>query len=220
MSRAGRFSVESTSTFADRLSTGGGSEFDNLSDMSEEHDFEDEPQYSSESSFDEGAMSPAVLAEKDESHRLGDEKRMQLDLSKHQELLIDSQKMNQSLKRCLDWTEELIKDGQKALAYKVQASDVKLGGRVLSTEEDLDMGPERERKALLSPWSPSHRDPDLLERASPTGSERADWDSGVDLEGLKLAEAELHDTSLLGPPLGGVSPRSSQVGVDVEEETY
>ncbi|AEO67815.1 uncharacterized protein THITE_2116915 [Thermothielavioides terrestris NRRL 8126] len=67
--------------------------------------------------------------------RRRDERRLQLDLSKHQQLLIDSQKINQSLKRCLGWTEELIKDGMRALAYQVRVSDVKLGGRVLAPEE-------------------------------------------------------------------------------------
>ncbi|KAK4124263.1 hypothetical protein N657DRAFT_644475 [Parathielavia appendiculata] len=67
--------------------------------------------------------------------RRRDERRLQLDLSKHQQLLVDSQKINQSLKRCLGWTEELIKEGKRALAYQVRVSDVELGGRVLAPEE-------------------------------------------------------------------------------------
>ena len=58
-----------------------------------------------------------------------------LDLSKHQQLLVDSQMMNQSIRRCLGWTEELIKEGKKALEYQVRVSDVELGGRVLVHEE-------------------------------------------------------------------------------------
>jgi len=64
-----------------------------------------------------------------------DERRLQLDLTRHQQLLITSQKINQSIRRCLNWTEELIKEGQRALAYKVNVSDVSLGGRVLAPEE-------------------------------------------------------------------------------------
>jgi hypothetical protein len=62
-----------------------------------------------------------------------DEKRLMADLSRHRELLVASQKMNESLKRCLNWTDELIKEGKRALHYTVCVSDV--GGRVLSPEE-------------------------------------------------------------------------------------
>ncbi len=81
-----------------------------------------------------GERSPRANALRQEKRR-GDERRLQLDLSKHQQLLVDSQKINQSLKRCLGWTEELIKEGKRALAYHVRPSDVELGGRVLAPEE-------------------------------------------------------------------------------------
>jgi hypothetical protein len=84
---------------------------------------------------DEGTLSPNSLAQHDARHRATDEKRFMLDLAKHQELLIDSQKMNQSLKRCLGWTEELIKEARKALEYQVRVSDVEIGGRVLAPDE-------------------------------------------------------------------------------------
>jgi hypothetical protein len=44
--------------------------------------------------------------------------------------------MNQSLKRCMYATEEMIKDGRRALEYHVNVSDVKLGGRVLTGHEE------------------------------------------------------------------------------------
>lgn len=107
-----------------------------LSDMSEEESETDSELDSSESeSLDDGSLSPGAMAESDLRHRKKDEKRLQLDLSKHQQLLIDSQKMNQSLKRCLGWTEELISEGRKALEYHVRVSDVELGGRVLAPDE-------------------------------------------------------------------------------------
>lgn len=80
-------------------------------------------------------LSPDAAALHDMKHRRRDEKRLQLDLSKHQQLLVDSQKINQSLKRCLGWTEELIREGKRALEYQVRVSDVSLGGRVLAPEE-------------------------------------------------------------------------------------
>ncbi|KAK2767742.1 hypothetical protein FQN54_003900 [Arachnomyces sp. PD_36] len=89
-----------------------------------------------DSSFaDDDTLSPGSVAEHDARHRIRDEKRFFLDLAKHQELLVDSQKMNQSIKRCLSWTEELLRDGKRALAYKVHVSDVEIGGRVLSSDD-------------------------------------------------------------------------------------
>jgi len=65
----------------------------------EDSDFSDDDEDS-----EEGSLSPRAMAESDARHRKRDEQRLQLDLTKHQQLLIDSQKMNQSLKRCLGWT--------------------------------------------------------------------------------------------------------------------
>lgn len=104
-----------------------------------------------DSIIDEAIMSPGSLAEHDAKHRANDEKRVMLDLAKHQEVLGDSQKMNQSLKRCLGWTEELIKEGQRALEYNVHVQDVELGGRVLSPEEMGEVG--EVGRGLLSPSS-------------------------------------------------------------------
>ena len=92
-------------------------------------------------------LSPEAQAEFDLRHRARDERRLQLDLTKHQQILIDSQKMNQSIRRCMAWTDDLIVEGKKALEYQVRVSDVQLGGRVLSAEEET---PET-RKGLLSP---------------------------------------------------------------------
>lgn len=95
----------------------------------EEEDFEDDDFDSedySEDSDDEGG----------EGEKEMDAKRLRLDLSKHREILVDSQKLNQSIKRCVGFTEELISQGKRALEYRVRVSDVKLGGRVLSEDED------------------------------------------------------------------------------------
>ena len=97
---------------------------DLLSDQSESETSESEPGDDSSSAENDDAR-----------HRERDERRLQLDLSKHQRLLIDSQKMNQSLKKCLGWTEELIKEGKKALDFKVRVSDIQFGGRVLLVDD-------------------------------------------------------------------------------------
>ena len=107
-------------------------------------------EYSDEDSVpDEGVLSPDSLAEHDAKHRTHDEERFMSDLARHQELLVDSQKLNQSLKRCLGWTEELIKEGQRALEYSVHVQDIELGGRVLSPEELGEVG--ESGRNLLSP---------------------------------------------------------------------
>jgi hypothetical protein len=72
----------------------------------------------------------------DGKHAEADEKRLTLDLSKHQALLDASSKMNKSLRGCLLITDQLIKEGKKALEYKVRASDVRIGGRILRDEDE------------------------------------------------------------------------------------
>jgi hypothetical protein len=210
MSRAGRFTADTASATLDSSPLIGTSHLGELSDMSEEEDGpqmedpteeEDDPE-SSDTSFDEGQLSPSAQLERDGLHRIGDEKRLQLDLSKHRDLLLDSQRMNQSLKRCMNWTEQLIKDGQKALQYQVRPSDVKLGGRVLIAEDDHDDTTQAgESRGLLSPWSPLHRateEMDVLD--SPffaNAMERiVDRDSGVDLDDVN----SIASTAPLGSP--------------------
>ncbi|KAF1913663.1 hypothetical protein BDU57DRAFT_318339 [Ampelomyces quisqualis] len=210
MSRAGRITADATEGL-DSSPLLGSSHIGDLSDMSEEEEgdemqkLEEEAPDSSDESFDEAQLSPSAQLERDEVHRFGDEKRLQLDISKHRDLLLDSQKMNQSLKRCMNWTEQLIKDGQKALEYQVRPSDVKLGGRVLVVEDDHDTQAE-ESKSLLSPWSPLHRATDDIEALdSPffaNAMERiVDRDSGVDVDGLGALDQETPETpTSLGSP--------------------
>lgn len=123
-----------------------------LADLSDDDAFmsaeegEDEPdsledtESSGTDSTPDGEPSEADAA-KAASRQSRDEKRLKLDLAKHHELLVDSQKINQSLKRCLNWTEVLIKEGQKALEYKVRVSDLEFGGNILAPvggDEDED----------------------------------------------------------------------------------
>jgi hypothetical protein len=125
------------------------SDFDGESDLSD-HDDED----SSILSNDSGSVaSPSAHSRQ----RARDEKRLMQDLSRHQQLLIDSQRLSQSIKRCLTCTDDLIREGNKALDYRVGIGDVKLGGRVLNDDELDERGlvsgvEEMEaRQGLLSP---------------------------------------------------------------------
>lgn len=143
LTRAGRLSVATVDTQAtddvggveglDSEDDEGHQDLERLSDEDDEDDL---------SESDESALSPSALAEHDRKRIAKDEKRLRLDLSKHRQLLVDSQKMNQSLRRCLGWTEELINEGKKALSYRVRVSDVKLGGRVLRRDDEFEDGLE------------------------------------------------------------------------------
>ena len=84
--------------------------------------------------------------------RVSDSKRLHLEFSRHRALLIDSQKMNESLQRCIGRTEDLITDGKKALAYRVDVHGAeKRGGRVLLPDEIEDRGLMVQGQGLLSP---------------------------------------------------------------------
>lgn len=106
-----------------------------LEDEVEDDEGEDDDDDESSDSFAEESMSPGAITQHDARHRKSDQRRLQQDLAKHKELLADSQRMNQSLKKCLSVTEQLIAEGNRALEYKVHHDDIQIGGRVLSPEE-------------------------------------------------------------------------------------
>ena len=144
LSRSGRLSLASTTTslgfsIARPLSLSGIEDLPESTERSEdESGLSPSPSDDDEDdSVDDCALSPSALAQSDARHRHMDERRLQLDLARHQRLLVDSHKMNESLKRCLGWTEELISEGKKALDYKVRVSDIAFGGRIL-VADDVD----------------------------------------------------------------------------------
>ncbi|KAK1702181.1 hypothetical protein BDP67DRAFT_550573 [Colletotrichum lupini] len=191
LSRSGRLSVppsggSSRMTSADSTPAGLGIEGLDLSDLSEEEAEEnmDDSMFESSELSETDSMSissPKEDPERDLRRRTRDEKRLQLDLSKHRELLVDSQKINVSIKRCLNWTEELIKEGKKALEYNVRPSDVELPPRVLrpaylEENEDAEKGQKDEFTTSL-PSSPL----DSPRSLSPHWSNPQDRDSGIEL---------------------------------------
>lgn len=208
MSRAGRFSMDAIGSTLDTFTAKKASDLSDMSEVEEEEEEEipsEEEVESSESSFDESVLENSVQAERDESYRIKDEKRLQLDLAKHRDLLMDSQKMNESLKRCLGWTDQLIKDAQKALDYKVNVSDVRIGGRVLVVEDDEEENTtdHEEARGLLSPWSPPQRPADTLDPPIPDFARAENRDSGVDVGRVKHDGHDLPDEfSPLGSPFG------------------
>jgi hypothetical protein len=125
-------------------------------------DDDDDDEEGEDSTDDSAVMSPGTLAERDERMLAKDSRRLQLDLRRHRELLVDSQKMNQALKRCMAWTEEMIKEGKKALEYRVRVDEVRLGGRVLDREyagEEEDGREGEEQYRLVSTWCPTSLPP-------------------------------------------------------------
>lgn len=96
------------------------------------------------SSWDEGAVPTSHAA-------LENSKRLSLDYSQHRALLIDSQKMNQSIERCLGRSEDLIAAGKKALEYRVDIRELEtLTGRVLLPDELEETGMWGPGQGLLS----------------------------------------------------------------------
>lgn len=155
LSRSGRLSMAPSRSVSSNLSIHTEVE-EGESELSSHHSPEDLSEISDEDSMpEESSLGPDSIADDDGQHRNKDEKLFLVDLTKHQELLADSQKMNQSLKRCLGWTEELIKEGQKALEYNVHISDIQLGGRVLSPDDLIEDGETGRGHLAVSPKTES-----------------------------------------------------------------
>lgn len=149
LSRSGRLSIASS-----RRSVSGGalsivSETDDVMSAKSFHSLSDIPSDSEGDglSSEEETDSPNNGTEND--GRIPDEKYLFEDLAKHRQLLIDGQKLNQSITRCLGWTESLIVEGKKALEFQVHISDIEIGGRVLASDDAYE---EWEgNRGLLSP---------------------------------------------------------------------
>lgn len=195
LSRAGRFSVSPTdrvARFSEGLSTlgeeGDDAEYDAFGLPSVFSDiYDDLSSDETESVLSSGEpVSPGT--QRKESDRLAkDEKRLRVDLEKHKELLVQSQMMNQSIKRCMYAAEDMIREGKKALEYNVRVSDIKIGGRVLTGHEDEEEG----REEIEVEDDTLHGDDaahDFLKvwqgvgRPSFENSENGDRDSGIEAD--------------------------------------
>lgn len=164
-SQPGRLSVghtsRSTSNALSILSksdqTGGDS--DDLSDRSspsmfidDEEDFSDDASDRSPSSNTSHPLSNPLSASRFSRLRDKEATRMHQDFARHRELLVDSQRLNESIKRCLSRTGDLINDAKKALEYQVKIGGVEThGGRVLSPDEIEEGEIGQQRQGLLSP---------------------------------------------------------------------
>lgn len=211
LSLAGRLSVGAPARPSlGESSVGGDDDLDALPEEDEEDDAradedDEDADDDSASSSSAGAESSVSEQARGDARRLArDERRLRLDLSRHRELLVDSQRMNQSLKRCLDWTEELIREGRKALSYSVRVSDVRLGGRVLGAEVAGGGGLDGEEAdengdeggglvspsggALLSVWTPPAVERPVFDLV------KTDGDSGVEVDGAENGKEALTES--------------------------
>lgn len=164
---------------------------DQIGDESDDHSDRSSPSVSiddDENSSDDATKrspstntSPHLSALHASRLRDQDAKRIHQDLARHRELLVDSQKLNESIKRCLGRTGDLIADGKKALEYHVQIGGVEThGGRVLLPDEVEDGEIGQHRQGLLSPGV--------------TDKKGMDWDLGKDKkEDGEQSSAEIDD---------------------------
>ena len=146
LSRSGRLSVapsRSASGKMSMLSEATDELGHGLSDSDE--DLEDLLSSLSSTSATSHPSSPVAHA------RFGDPERVELDLATHRALLLDSQKLNVSIKRCLSTSESLLAAAKEALAHHEEPLQLEhLGPRVLTPD---DVGDEMlgQGQGLLSP---------------------------------------------------------------------
>ena len=159
LSRSGRLAVAPTSRSVpgkmSLFSEGAEDSADETSplDFNNEEDDNDEDILSGNSSLSATSSHPSSPTSRTGRPRFQDPKLPKLDLAAHRSLLLDAQKLNQSMKRCLVQSESLIASGKTALAYQARApTPENLGGRVLTPDDngDLIFG---QGQGLLSPSS-------------------------------------------------------------------
>ncbi|KAF8472750.1 hypothetical protein BDZ91DRAFT_834341 [Kalaharituber pfeilii] len=159
LARAGELQPKSTRRRSSRASNGSSGDrdpdsiveddFDDLKGIDEERDAEDEEEgeedeedeeEDDESTSDENETGLSTDGRpkqyKAERALATDNDRVSAELQKHQALLDASAKTDALLQRCQFMIEEMVKEAKKALEYKVAASDVKLGGRILGSDNE------------------------------------------------------------------------------------
>ena len=156
LSRSGRLSIGPSSRSASgkkvmHLMTDVGMESDDLLSVSDTEGNDEHENGLSDDSSSSTKSRPSSLTSRAARNRFQDPRILSLDLNAHRALLLQSQKLNQSIRRCLGHTESLITSGKRALEYKAHYSGVeKLGPRVLTPDEIEDNVIDR-RQGLLSP---------------------------------------------------------------------
>lgn len=230
LSRSGRLSVAPTSRSASGktslLPEGAEGSADEISplDSGNEDNGYDEDILSGSSSPSATTSRPPSPTSRAGRTRFQDPTPPKLDLAACRTLLLDGQKLNQSIKRCLAQSESLIASGKSALQYQARApTPENLGGRVLTPDDDGDVifG---QGQGLLSPSPWTGGDP--FEQSLPNmdgrdgGLETPDyskWGPATEIQtplaeiGDLLASDELDGTTAMD--VLGVSEETEGIGV-------
>lgn len=231
LSRAGQFNVTATDTLVtDRLSTltedddfddldvGGRPSSPFMSDPAD--DYSDEDDEHSTNSSSAAPLSPAAQAMKDEKQRADDEKRLRQDLDRHRELLLDTQRMNKSLQRCLTWTEDLIQQGKKALHYEVPSEVISLGGRIL-TDDDVEAADNDDAESSTQAGDEEPEKDDVLDVDALVAEVMGGYfeTRGDSIENVQRPGSEQDSGIEIGSSLYTTPPRTEQHGVEFGKPT-
>ena len=153
LSRSGRLSVAPSRVASGKKSkfSENDAETDDGSLLDSDEGDDDMEDMLSNLSSTSAASRPSSITAHGAHDRFQDPKRIELDLAAHRALLQDSQKLNTSIKRCLEQSENLLESGKRALAYHAEAPEAEnLGPRVL-TPDDVEDGHFSQGQGLLSP---------------------------------------------------------------------
>lgn len=231
LSRSGRLSVAPKSRSASGkmslMSESAGDSADETSSLDSDNEKNGHEDNLSDISSPSAASSrPSSPTSRAGRTRFQDPKRPELNLATHRALLLDDQKLNQSIKRCLAQTESLIASGKTALEYQARApTPENLGARVL-TPDDTEDSMLGQGQGLLSPspWTGSNP----FERGlGSTGSldggletpDYSKWGPPTELQtpfaeiGVFMASEDLDGTTAMG--ILDTEDKNDDYGVDV-----
>ena len=155
LSRSGRLSVPPSRSVSGKMTSysDGDDVMDSEDDLSSNSEFEsdldDEDDLSNLSTSP--SSRPSSRTNRSVNSKFKDIKIVPLDFSAQRSLLLSGQKLNQSIKQCLAYSESLLTSTKQALDQRVNATDMEhVGPKVLTSDEDEDSVIDR-RQGLLSP---------------------------------------------------------------------
>jgi len=153
LSRSGRMSIAPSRSASGKMSIMSGIDTnidsdDLLSASEEEDDLDDLLSNLSSTSTKSRSSSANARAAR---ARFQDPARIQLDLDAHRALLVDSQALNSSIKRCISQSESLLSLGKRALEYQAPPPEPENHGARVLTPDDIEAEGFGRGQGLLSP---------------------------------------------------------------------
>jgi len=210
LSRSGRISIAPSRSASGKLSafSEGDSTIDSddlVSPSEDEEDLADGLSVVSSSSPKSRPSSPTHRAART---RFQDPQGIELDLAAHRALLLDSQKMNVSIKRCLAQSEFLISSGRRALEHHAQTPKQENPGARVLTPDEIEGDFLGQGQSLLSP---------ILDQAGINP-----WERSLGSIGSLDGGLETPDYSKWGPPtevqtpFGDIADLPHRLGIDTD----